>query len=406
MGGALEKATTKPCGPGCTQSIFGGFTLGGTPPPDSSLLESWTTLDPTGGWNICALSAEGGHRTTVGIWKFGVSLDMGYDITGDWATPEGSNAFIDFSATNCWILEGCAFLRFTIDFDYSLIDFTHTLAEIKACLGGGQRNDGGRYMSGKVMKSEDGELKEASIQGCDNRPYGEATVKFKVDLKVASVSGSAVTTWFMPAEHCDYPDDELGNPRYKNHLQLQMKITVKAGWGPLSKSWTKTGYIIGKSGSPGQIWMDKQKVNKEDTAIRTYTGGAPCKNMDVKLDTYPIGTVLVYIDGTWTPLCGHYWWDEPKGAMTVCQNLGYDSGYVSQKNIWKQVDMFFAGMCLSGEKIGECSQWPKDFKGANGQNQVGGGMCKGAGNNGVKITCTMVEPGALPREPKECIREA
>jgi len=49
-----------------------------------------------------------------------------------------------------------------------------------------------------------------------------------------------------------------------------------------------------------------------------------CKDGDVKLMTD--GTPLVFWDGQFTPICGHWFWNNNYGATLFCKKLGYESG--------------------------------------------------------------------------------
>merc|ERR1719334_2481292 len=52
----------------------------------------------------------------------------------------------------------------------------------------------------------------------------------------------------------------------------------------------------------------------------------PNPQVEVRLTSYPKGRVELYKNGTWGTLCGHYWWDNQKGAENICRQLGYTGG--------------------------------------------------------------------------------
>merc|ERR1712215_57154 len=47
---------------------------------------------------------------------------------------------------------------------------------------------------------------------------------------------------------------------------------------------------------------------------------------ELRLTSYPKGRVELYKNGKWGTLCGHYWWDNQKGAENICRQLGYTGG--------------------------------------------------------------------------------
>jgi len=54
--------------------------------------------------------------------------------------------------------------------------------------------------------------------------------------------------------------------------------------------------------------------------------GVDCSTEKVRLSRYPRGRVELFKEGTWGTLCGHYWWDNQKGAENICKQLGYSGG--------------------------------------------------------------------------------
>ena len=61
----------------------------------------------------------------------------------------------------------------------------------------------------------------------------------------------------------------------------------------------------------------------------------------------------------WSPICGHWFWDNNYGATTFCQKLGYNSGVVSGKRQRGgrgkyEVDSIHIGRCHEGVPLEEC----------------------------------------------------
>merc|ERR1712013_384858 len=73
-------------------------------------------------------------------------------------------------------------------------------------------------------------------------------------------------------------------------------------------------------------------------------------NGDVKLASYPRGRVEIWKDGKWGTLCGHFWWDNQKGAENICRQLGYAGG--SKYTAGGGTGPIHAGnrLCSGGEK--------------------------------------------------------
>ena len=88
----------------------------------------------------------------------------------------------------------------------------------------------------------------------------------------------------------------------------------------------------------------------------------------------------------WSPLCGHYFWDNQYGAEKFCQKLGYPSGMHSGKPMQKSypVDSFSLGTCLPEDK------WPCCTGGENYFN-VGtpalNGTCEKSNDQAIVIKC-------------------
>ena len=65
----------------------------------------------------------------------------------------------------------------------------------------------------------------------------------------------------------------------------------------------------------------------------------------------------MFWNNRWTPICGHWFWDNQIGASLFCKKLGYDSGTVSGKGSGQKysVDSFLIGRCKIGDKIERCT---------------------------------------------------
>ena len=114
-----------------------------------------------------------------------------------------------------------------------------------------------------------------------------------------------------------------------------------------------------------------------------------CVNGDVKLETD--GTPLVLWDDVWSPICGHYFWDNQIGAEKFCQKMGYGVGQQTGSDNHYSTDAFKIGKC------DEADSWDAGCSG--GCNDYGlGGSCSNNGrancakDDGIAMTITCSQP--------------
>ena len=96
------------------------------------------------------------------------------------------------------------------------------------------------------------------------------------------------------------------------------------------------------------------------------------------------GTPEFFWRAEWSPICGHWFWDNQNGARSFCQKLGYINGTQSGRGLGHRYakDAIRIGTCKTGEHLESCSEGCND-KG------VGNGKCaKCAAGEAVKITVT------------------
>jgi hypothetical protein len=68
----------------------------------------------------------------------------------------------------------------------------------------------------------------------------------------------------------------------------------------------------------------------------------------------------IMYNGSWYPICGHWFWDDNNGATTVCQGLGFSSGLVSsgygeRAHTSQPKAAMPVGRCNAGEALTSCS---------------------------------------------------
>merc|ERR1719402_708983 len=101
------------------------------------------------------------------------------------------------------------------------------------------------------------------------------------------------------------------------------KYTAPGGSGPI---------LAGNrlcNGGEETVWDCPLQKGRTDTTACSHDldQGVSCTGPSlVRLSSYPKGRVELYKDGKWGTLCGHYWWDNQKGAENICKELGYTGG--------------------------------------------------------------------------------
>ena len=110
---------------------------------------------------------------------------------------------------------------------------------------------------------------------------------------------------------------------------------------------------------------------------------------------------MIYWNNTWSPICGHYFWDNKFGAKKFCEQLGcYSGGEVSPLFPIKgdsisthpihrnySVDAFRLGMCLKEDKWGYCTGNCNDYTIGGTCFQNSHANCSTGEPVGIKITC-------------------
>ena len=104
-----------------------------------------------------------------------------------------------------------------------------------------------------------------------------------------------------------------------------------------------------------------------------------CLNGDVEL--LSDNTPTFYQNGTFHPICGHYFWDSNQGAQLFCQKLGYTAGKLDtlgKKQSYKQDSIW----------VGECHPSDTDISACGGgcNTYEVGGLC-----DGISYNCTAGE---------------
>ena len=93
---------------------------------------------------------------------------------------------------------------------------------------------------------------------------------------------------------------------------------------------------------------------------------------------------MIFWNHVWSPICGHYFWDNHIGATKFCQKLGYISGKQSRNGYLKSAAIC-VGRCLEND------DWDTKCSGEFNEYLVGpqchNSDCGPGDDAGIAITC-------------------
>ena len=99
----------------------------------------------------------------------------------------------------------------------------------------------------------------------------------------------------------------------------------------------------------------------------------------------------VFIHGTWSPICGHYFSDNNHGATLFCKKLSpeFNSG-TTIRRYDKPLDAngIRIGKCFIGDHWPECTGGCNDFETGNSCFDAAGGKCSAGDVNSIEIHCS------------------
>ena len=78
-----------------------------------------------------------------------------------------------------------------------------------------------------------------------------------------------------------------------------------------------------------------------------------CATGNVKLGSD--GIPYLFWGEKWSPICGHWFWNDHEGAKAFCKELGFSGGEVKRMRATYTEDAVAVGLCKSGEAIGSCT---------------------------------------------------
>ena len=91
----------------------------------------------------------------------------------------------------------------------------------------------------------------------------------------------------------------------------------------------------------------------------------------------------VMYNGQWSPICGHYFWDNNNGAAAVCKILGFSGGMLELTHTAYSSDAMPVGNCNAGEALTSCTHGGNDW----GNFESNHGYCKTGQQVGLTVTC-------------------
>ena len=95
----------------------------------------------------------------------------------------------------------------------------------------------------------------------------------------------------------------------------------------------------------------------------------------------------------WSPICGHYFWDNDYGVNKFCKALGYDYGDLRKGNKKSQSQGFWIGKCKKHDSFPHCTGNKRCNKMSLGGtcriNILGGPSCNKGHHKIFKVKCQM-----------------
>ena len=99
-------------------------------------------------------------------------------------------------------------------------------------------------------------------------------------------------------------------------------------------------------------------------------------------------TPMIFWDGLWSLICGHYFWDNEVGATKFCEKLGYTAGNVLRTGEIYSSDSFSVGKCKENDDWPNCSERCNDYKLGGKCSTTGKGNCDAGQSVNITITCS------------------
>ena len=101
------------------------------------------------------------------------------------------------------------------------------------------------------------------------------------------------------------------------------------------------------------------------------------------------GIPYLFWGGKWSPICGHWFWDNQEGAKAFCRELGYPDGKLQRPLFIEKVyeiDAIEVGRCGRNEDIDSCTAGHNYYRNTPD--------CKAGSRTKITITCSGLFPGS------------
>jgi hypothetical protein len=178
-------------------------------------------------------------------------------------------------------------------------------------------------------------------------------------------------------------------------------------------------YFAGEFLVRGASGVGVRTIAASASTADPHAGDSICKDFDLRLTSAgvpssPAGILEVFLNGAWSPLCGHWFWGNVQpgsGAEMACIKMGYtgvspcslappaDGWPVGCRFQTLDSDAISVGVCSGGEVPGACSNRRRDLglSGCNADHMwqnvhhmcsFAQGNCAAGNNGGFFVECT------------------
>jgi len=159
-------------------------------------------------------------------------------------------------------------------------------------------------------------------------------------------------------------------------------------WGNLEyqNGWCKAGTSVSITVTCGAKIEDgsTEAPTGEETTTTSSTENGDVQAAGGEAVTAGVAFVPeVMYNGQWSPICGHYFWNNNNGAATVCGALGFSGGTHQQTRRAYSTDSMPVGSCNAGEALTSCTDGGNGWGDFEYQN----GWCKAGTSIGITVTC-------------------
>ena len=100
------------------------------------------------------------------------------------------------------------------------------------------------------------------------------------------------------------------------------------------------------------------------------------------------GVPYMFWEVSWSPICGHWFWDNQHGAEAFCQKLGFNGGRFNKVDGAYDEDAIEVGKCNSEERIDSCTAGNNFYTRTD--------WCKAGERMKITIACDRHTPGTEP----------